>query len=293
MENISRLHLEFQCRQSPCCVNLLMEARKSVRAKENICRTAGPGRETERVEEWPWPMTPPQPYRMGSTPLPTAWAQTGWWARPPSPHTCIHLCPHTRYTTRPGYIISHTSCRPQEQCLRQEWTTPCPSNRPPWWGLWRSSSATSPWAAVAPTCLQTHLCRGHTSLSTPKCLPPTSQLRKVPSNHRLPSRLPQNTQPTLTSTSEEIFLWSRGDSQSAETRRSDRSYGTRHPGRTRTVTQKGQTKKRFSTNSYFKVNSVPPTTQAGGWQAMSSGRTEQGASILITVKRNKSHRRMF
>lgn len=74
MENTSRLHLEFQvrflflitfwddisfkrsilkvfpnntfqCRQSLCCVNLLMEARRSDRAKGNICRTAGPGRE--------------------------------------------------------------------------------------------------------------------------------------------------------------------------------------------------------------------------------------------------------
>ena len=87
-----------QCRQSPCCVNLLTEARRSVRAKENICRTAGPGRETGRLwvyffmsslycaaplscgpphndtahclsflsrEEWLLPMTPPQPYRTG------------------------------------------------------------------------------------------------------------------------------------------------------------------------------------------------------------------------------------
>lgn len=114
-----------------------------------------------------------------------------------------------RSTTLPGYITSHTSCRPQwvfqkplvflpvfgcswnlwifcclclcqtghsarSQCLfvstagfsnycvcvffvsphreqswHQEWTTPCLSSRPPWWGPWHSSSATSPWAAVA------------------------------------------------------------------------------------------------------------------------------------------------
>lgn len=138
-----------------------MEARRSVRAKGNICRTAGSGQETGRLwvsdfffvtdeccsdcflhhphndtlrlalsprEEWPSPMTPPQPYRTGqyssaltnalhvnkdwhhlvvtddfvspsagSTPLRTAWPPTGWWDQPPSPHTCIHLCPPTRY----------------------------------------------------------------------------------------------------------------------------------------------------------------------------------------------------
>lgn len=41
--------LEIQHRQNPCCVNLLTEARRSVRAKENICRTVGPGQEMERL----------------------------------------------------------------------------------------------------------------------------------------------------------------------------------------------------------------------------------------------------
>lgn len=88
-----------QCRLSPCYVNLLMEARRSVRAKESICRMAGPGREMGRLwvlvsslprhnallylwctdqlhndtalclfisrEEWLLHMTPPQPYRTG------------------------------------------------------------------------------------------------------------------------------------------------------------------------------------------------------------------------------------
>lgn len=33
----------------------------------------------------------------GSTPLPTASPLTGWLVRPPSPRTCIPLCPPTRY----------------------------------------------------------------------------------------------------------------------------------------------------------------------------------------------------
>lgn len=86
----------------------------------------------------------------------------------------------------------------------------------------------------------------------------------------------------------EIFLWSRSDSQgapSAETRHSDSArkapdtreeHGLLH--------RKDKKKKIFSTNSYFKTNScTPKQTKAGGWQAMGNGRTEQGASILITV----------
>lgn len=38
-----------QHRQNPCCVNLLMEARRSARARGNICRTVGPGQEMERL----------------------------------------------------------------------------------------------------------------------------------------------------------------------------------------------------------------------------------------------------
>lgn len=84
------------------------------------------------------------------------------------------------------------------------------------------------------TCLQTHLCRGPTSPSTPKCLETTSQsrylpqlnpqcktvlvavvvvcnnlpaFRTTPRNSRLPSRLPRNTQATPTSiTSEELAV---------------------------------------------------------------------------------------
>ena len=108
-------------------------------------------------------------FSAGSTPLRTAWPPTGWSDQLPSPLTCIHLCPPTRYwriftlwvvnvfvtdnpsfrkaatsittgpipnrqvsnlecnfilynmcdscscryTTRPGYTTSHTSCRPQ------------------------------------------------------------------------------------------------------------------------------------------------------------------------------------
>lgn len=37
------------------------------------------------------------PLSTGSTLLPTALLQTGWLGRPPFPHTCIHLCPPTRY----------------------------------------------------------------------------------------------------------------------------------------------------------------------------------------------------
>lgn len=138
-----------QCRQNPCCVNLLMEARRNVRAKGNICRTVGPGRETERPwvlfdpcfslgaligflityaivcfpqggmtltydpttalqngsvisltqREWDGTVVTNEPVSLpaASTRLPTASLLTGWLVRPPSPHTCIPLCPPTRY----------------------------------------------------------------------------------------------------------------------------------------------------------------------------------------------------